>query len=244
MRRGVKAAPALVLFSVLAVACWVFFLSGAGTGMSVWSMSTLQFPPPANPVPMAGAATSYSALLMTSMWWSMMLAMMIPGTLRHFPGAGGTDAIMTAVQLWFGLGYAAVWMVFSIAATCLQAILVGSGLIDSMTMWSTSDRFSAILLGVAGIYQFTGIKTRTLDNCRRSAGRSPGRLTGIRYGINCLVSSCALMLLLFVGGVMNVYWVILLTIVVAIEKAMADPTPFRRAVGLACLAAAAAALAH
>lgn len=42
---------------------------------------------------------------------------------------------------------------------------------------------------------------------------------------------------------MNVYWVVLLTIIIAIEKTLNDPTPFSRAVGLACLAAAMATLA-
>lgn len=228
---------------VLAIACWVYFLAGAGTGMDVWSMSTLQFPPPAKLAPMAGPSTPGTALPMLGMWWSMMLAMMMPGTLRHFPTAGIQGATQTSTLLWFGLGYAAVWLVFSIAATGLQFGFVTLGLVHGMTLWSVSDGFSAALLALAGIYQFTAFKTQSLAKCRSATRVSPGRLGGFRYGIHCLSSSIALMPLLFVGGVMNVYWVIALTIITVIEKTLADPVPFSRLVGLASLAAAVAVLA-
>ena len=41
---------------------------------------------------------------------------------------------------------------------------------------------------------------------------------GFRHGWYCLGCCYALMLLLFVGGVMNLAWVAALTLVVAIEK--------------------------
>ncbi len=227
----------MVLVIALAVACWVYFLTGAGTGMDVWSMSTLQFPPPVNLLPMASPPSLYSALPMVGMWFSMMLAMMIPGTLRHFPKAGMQGATPSSTLLWFGLGYAAAWLVYSIAATGLQFVFVMHELVHGMTLWSISDLLSAALLVLAGIYQFTGLKMQSLDSCRRATRVSPGRLGGFRYGINCLSSSFALMLLLFVGGVMNVYWVILLTVIVSVEKTLTDPTPFRRTIGLTCLTA-------
>lgn len=243
-RRGFQTPPALVFIIALAVACWVYFLAGAGTGMNVWSMSTLHFPPPVNPLPMTGPPAPGSALPMIGMWWSMMLAMMIPGALRHFPKASTQATAHASALLWFGLGYAGLWLMYSVAAVCLQFIFVESGLVHGMTMWSINYRFSATLLALAGIYQFTGFKTRSLNNCREMSENSFNPQNGFRYGIKCLSSSFALMLLLFVGGVMNVYWVVLLTIIIVIEKTVTDPKPFRRAVGVACLTAAMAALAH
>lgn len=241
-RPSFQTPPAMVLVTALTVACWGYFLAGAGTGMNVWSVSTLQFPPPTNLLPIANPSAPGSVLPMIGMWWSMMLAMMIPGTFQHFPTAATQQSGQTSTLLWFGLGYATVWLVFSIAAVCLQFIFVQSELVHGMTMWSISDRFSATLLGIAGVYQFTAFKTQSLDNCRHDTGSSASRLDGFRYGIRCLLSSFALMLLLFVGGVMNVYWVVLLTVIVAIERTLTDPTPFRRGVGLACLVAGMAAL--
>lgn len=188
-RPGAQTDPTLVLVIALAVACWVYFLAGAGTGMNVWSMSTLQFPPPVNPLPMAGPPAPGPALLMIGMWWSMMVAMMIPGALRHFPKAGTQDAAQASALLWFGLGYAGLWLIYSVAAVCLQFIFVETGLIHGMTIWSIDNRFSAILLALAGIYQFTGFKTRSLNNCRETGEHSSNPQSGFRYGINCLSAS-------------------------------------------------------
>ena len=41
---------------------------------------------------------------------------------------------------------------------------------------------------------------------------------GLRYGMLCLGCCWALMALLFVGGVMNLYWIAALSLVVAVEK--------------------------
>ena len=43
-------------------------------------------------------------------------------------------------------------------------------------------------------------------------------IMGFKHGLYCLGCCYALMLLLFVGGVMNIAWVAALTIAVAIEK--------------------------
>jgi predicted metal-binding membrane protein len=41
---------------------------------------------------------------------------------------------------------------------------------------------------------------------------------GVRHGLMCVGCCWALMALLFVGGVMNLAWIVAVTIVVAIEK--------------------------
>ena len=67
-------ALALVLLTALA---WWSILQGAGTGMSASAMTTWQFPPP-HVVPSPGAWNAAYWLTMLTMWWIMMIAMMIP----------------------------------------------------------------------------------------------------------------------------------------------------------------------
>ena len=61
---------------------------------------------------------------------------------------------------------------------------------------------------------------------------------GVRHGLYCLGCCWALMLLLFVGGVMNLLWVAVIAAVVFVEKLLARGEWLRRAIGLAALGAA------
>ena len=61
---------------------------------------------------------------------------------------------------------------------------------------------------------------------------------GVRHGLYCLGCCWALMLLLFVGGVMNLLWVALIAAVVFVEKLLARGEWLLRAIGLAALGAA------
>jgi predicted metal-binding membrane protein len=70
-------------------------------------------------------------------------------------------------------------------------------------------------------------------------GASGALLMGVRHGLFCLGCCWALMLLLFVGGVMNLLWVAVIAGVVFIEKLLARGEWLRRAIGLAAIAAAA-----
>ena len=54
-------------------------------------------------------------------------------------------------------------------------------------------------------------------------------------GRHCVLASLPLMLLLFVGGTMNIFWIVGLSAVVIIEKSLANPQLFNSAVGAALL---------
>src|SRR4029453_9023708 len=92
---------------------------------------------------------------------------------------------------------------------------------------SPSAPLSALLLVIAGIYQFSPVKRVCLSRCRSLVGFVLGEwrggvyggfVMGLRHGLFCLGCCWALMALLFVGGVMNLVWIAALSIVVAIEK--------------------------
>jgi predicted metal-binding membrane protein len=83
------------------------------------------------------------------------------------------------------------------------------------------------LLFVAGIYQLTPLKRICLQNCRSPfhflihrwrEGIAGAFRMGLDYGAYCLGRRWALMLLLFVGGVMNLAVIAALTAFVAFER--------------------------
>jgi predicted metal-binding membrane protein len=82
---------------------------------------------------------------------------------------------------------------------------------------------SAGLLVVAAVYQLTPMKNACLNSCRSPAGvialhaRGAFRL-GVEQGTHCVGCCWALMLLLFAGGVMNLWTIASLTVFVLIEK--------------------------
>ena len=80
-----------------------------------------------------------------------------------------------------------------------------------------------------GIYQFTPLKYRCLDECRSPLGfvmnhwrgRSERReafMLGVRHGLFCVGCCWSLMLLMFAVGVGNIGWMLVLAAVMATEK--------------------------
>jgi predicted metal-binding membrane protein len=83
------------------------------------------------------------------------------------------------------------------------------------------------VLVTAGLYQLSPLKSACLSQCRSPAqfiarywraGWTGTIRLGLRHAAYCLGCCWMLMLLLFVGGVMNLLWVIGLTAIVAVEK--------------------------
>ena len=87
----------------------------------------------------------------------------------------------------------------------------------------------AAVLGGAGLFQFSALKYRCLDNAaRRSASSSsagaaarPAREAlrlGVDHGVFCVGCCWALMLLMFVVGTGSLGWMLALAAVMAAEK--------------------------
>jgi predicted metal-binding membrane protein len=109
---------------------------------------------------------------------------------------------------------------------------------------SSSAILSAALLVIAGAWQFTPWKQACLRHCRGpveflSQHRRPGRfgtlIMGMHHGLYCLGCCWFLMLLLFVGGVMNLYWIAGLAIYVWMEKIMVVGQKASRLTGVALI---------
>ncbi len=247
--------PIVITGLILLVAIsWWWLLSGAGTGMSIIAMTTPAFPPPIRPAMATDWTLSYT-LLMIFMWWVMMIAMMTPsatpmillfGVAHRHEASRGKIENATAPTFTFLSGYLAIWLAFSIAATALQWALEQLVLIHPMLMWSVSPVLSGLFLVVAGLYQFTAAKEACLKHCRSPAqflagnyrsGTSGAFVMGLQHGAYCLGCCALLMGLLFVGGIMNLLWILGLAILVLAEKLLPRGEIIAKAAGAIMIAA-------
>lgn len=182
-----------------------------------------------------------------AMWATMMVAMMLPSALPAllvFHAAQERSlapAVLLRRSALFACGYLVVWTGWSLVAALAQGLLQERALL-AMDLAPTTPLLGAPILLVAGLYQFTPWKRSCLEHCRSPQdflvlhwrnGRWGALVLGTRHGAFCVGCCWALMLVLFVVGVMNVAWVALLAGVVLVEKAVAwGPRPSRAVGGL------------
>jgi predicted metal-binding membrane protein len=217
---------------------WVYLAAGAGIDMSMAGM-------PMEPMPWS---TFYAALVFT-MWWVMMIAMMVPSAapmVLLFTAIKRKQAapVSPSVEAWIFLsGYLLIWAGFSLVAALAQWGLERVGLL-SMAMASTSAVFGGVILVVAGLYQLTPIKSACLRYCQSpvlflSQHWRPGAVgafrMGLRHGGYCLGCCWFLMVLLFVSGVMNLFWIVGIALYVACEKLLPLGHRLSRAAGVALI---------
>ena len=217
---------------------WVYLVAGAGIDMSMADM-------PMEPMPWS---TFYAALLFT-MWWVMMIAMMVPSAapmvllftaIKRKQGA----SVSPSIEAWVFLsGYLLIWAGFSLVAVLAQWGLERAGLL-SMAMASTSAPLGGVILLAAGLYQFTPVKSACLRYCQSpvlflSRHWRPGAVgalrMGLRHGSYCLGCCWFLMALLFVSGVMNLVSIAGIALYVACEKLLPLGHRLSRAAGVALI---------
>ena len=212
--------------ALLALIGWWYIASGAGMD---GNMAAMHAPP-------------FGALVL--MWWLMMVAMMLPSAVpaillyARVRQMRGADAAIA--QTWvFLAGYLAVWLLFSILAAAAQLLLAGP------SMAIKNGFAEGALLIAAGAYQLSPLKNACLSRCRSPAqflsrhwrpGWDGAVRLGILHGADCVGCCWMLMALLFVGGVMNLLWIVGLTLIVAAEKLLPRGEWFGRATGVALVA--------
>lgn len=236
----------------LVILAWTYILVGAGIGTPAFQMSGLPAAPRVTS-PMAAMQpmrwTAGYALLIFTMWWLMMLATMLPSAspmillhaaLTRKQNEARAPYAMTAL---FCSGYLAVWAGFSVLAVALQWQLSRIALMSPL-MATTSVVLGALLLIAAGVWQFTPLKYACLRHCRAPAefltmhwraGRAGAVRMGILHGVYCLGCCWMLMLLLFYGGIMNVYWIAGLATIILIEKIAPIGTVVSSVIGAALI---------
>ena len=183
-------------------------------------------------------------VLAFAMWAAMMVGMMAPSAMpmifmyarvgRHAESQH-TPLVPT---VWFATGYFLIWVAFALLATLVHWALERGAMLDA-AMTSTNNILGGLLFVAAGSYQWTRLKDACLTQCQmpfafvmRHGGfrrDAPGSvLLGLRYGAYCVGCCGPLMALLFVDGVMNPLWIVLLALLVIMEKV----TPFGRQIAV------------
>lgn len=166
---------------------------------------------------------------LTVMWAIMMAAMMGPTfvpTLGTYEDLIGSSNGTRVGAMGLVLGYFAIWLAFAVVISGLQVLLIEAQLLTRMGR-SMSIGFSSALLIVAGIYQFSSLKERCLRFCRSPMsqflaywrpGFVGGILMGFRHGLWCVTCCWGLMVIGFVGGVMDLIWMGGATLMMTLEK--------------------------
>ena len=187
---------------------------------------------------------------LAAMWAVMAAAMMAPTivpvltTYLDLPHAraAGFAALLA--------GYLAVWGGAALGFAALQQGLAGQGWI-APTGASLSHGLNAALFALAGSWQFSDLKGRCLSRCRAPLmfliahwrdGVAGAAAMGLRLGAVCLGCCWALMALALVGGMANLLWMGLATLLMVVEKLPEAGHWLTRPLGWALLVAAGASL--
>jgi predicted metal-binding membrane protein len=235
LRRDRKVVAACLF--IASASAWLYILSGAGMGMTMLEMTHPGDTGMDMDMVMPQSWSSGYTVMMFFMWWIMMIAMMLPSA---------TPTILLSAALnrrssnetppygsaaIFTMGYLLAWAIFSLAAVLFHWLLEQAGLL-SMLMESASRILSGLLHSCLTHCQSP---VEFLVRHRRPGNRG-ALLMGLHHGYYCLGCCWFLMALLFVGGVMNLYWIIGLAIFVYLEKTLAGGKWLARISGVALLA--------
>jgi predicted metal-binding membrane protein len=163
-------------------------------------------------------------------WVTMTAAMMLPSAA---PAAGHVARIARRVPtVLFVAGYLAVWTVYGLAAYGLFRLVTSFD-----TGWLAWDERGPYVAGAAivaaGIYELTPLKRRSLRRCR--SARYPGSAlrSGLAHGLDCVGTSGGLMVVLFVLGVMSLFWMALVAVAIFAEKVLPHGSRLAPALALA-----------
>jgi predicted metal-binding membrane protein len=240
----------------LALICWAYI---------AWLAAMPAMDSPTDPLssdPMAAMAAEFGQwsaaqfLAMLLMWSVMMIGMMTPSVApmiliyARVARQASERGSPFAPSGWFALGYFLAWTGAAFAATLLQWALEGALAVSPMA--GAGPILGGALLIAAGLYQWTPLKDACLSQCRspfafiQSRGGFRGTVTaslvlGLRHGGYCIGCCWALMLLLFVAGVMNLLWIAGLAALVLAEK-LVPGRLFQRIAGMALIVAGALSL--
>src|SRR5262249_51512280 len=187
--------------------------------------------------------TMSDGLAFVASWGVMMTAMMLPSAL---PMIGLYSAMQrgrapaeprSAPVAVFTLAYLAIWAVSGAPGSLAHTLL--------MALAPPAFAYGvALILLVAGAFQFSPLKRACLQACRSPlgfllghwrAGLGGSLALGWSHAMYCLGCCWALMVVLVAAGAMGLAWVLLITAVVAAEKLLPRGEWIARVTGAAFL---------
>lgn len=180
-------------------------------------------------LPLCGQSWFETAACFLGMWFVMMVAMMLPSLApvlwryRETAFANGANRPGGLVAL-MGTSYFAVWTGFG-----LLTFLLGAALAQTAVQVPSFARFGpiagALVVLMAGLSQFSDWKARLLAHCGRPPGTMPahpgatGALrAGAVLGLRCCLSCAGPMAVLIAGDLMDLRWMLCVTLAVTAER--------------------------
>jgi len=220
--------------ALVTLAAWLW-LTGAGASTGI--PSTFLAP---HHHELGGRSLLYGVI----MWQAMMIAMMTPALLRWLMAfaslttdADGGRSTMRAVAA-LASGYFVIWLCYSLGAAAIQIALQQMDLLRNGRVGASS---AGVLLVLAGLFQFAPLKRACLTHCRNPltyllsrwrGGPRGGFRLGMAHGAYCVGCCWLLMLTGLAMGVMNMAWMAVLTLVVAVEQAAPHGDRIAAALGI------------
>ena len=172
-------------------------------------------------------------------WVVMMAAMMFPSVApmvatyvtiqrgrraRAMPAASGGSAFFVA-------GYLVAWA--SVGLLCYVVLRAGQLVAGSPAFWQGDGRWVSVsVLALAAVYELTPAKYACLRRCRGPVafilenwrdGRTGALRMGVVHGLWCVGCCWGLMAALVALGLMNVGWMAVVALVIAVEKLVPHP---------------------
>jgi predicted metal-binding membrane protein len=184
-------------------------------------------------------------------WTIMMAAMMLPALAPMVSiqyGRLKQQSLSLLSQginlLIFLLGYLFIWCCFGLPVFLLG--LLSTDLVLHAPWLSTG--LGIMVFVFAGIYQMTPLQRRYLTHCNPSScfhvcgtqdvsARSlfSNLKAGVLHGISCLGCCGNLMIVLIAVGLMNLFWMVLITLVIFIEKVWHNGDRLNSLIGMALI---------
>jgi predicted metal-binding membrane protein len=147
-------------------------------------------------------------------WVTMTAAMMLPSVLPQV-----ARLARRAPALLFTVGYLGVWTAFGLVAYALYRLVTSFD-----TGWLAWDEAGPYVAGglivVAGLYELSPIKQRSLRRCRNTQHGEGAFGSGLAHGLDCVGCSGGLMLVLFALGVMSLFWMAVVAAAIFAEKVL------------------------
>jgi predicted metal-binding membrane protein len=150
-------------------------------------------------------------------WVTMTAAMMLPSAAPAARRVARLSRRMPTV--FFTVGYLAVWTAYGLVAYAVFRFVTSFD--TGWLAWNEGGPYVAgVLIVIAGIYELTPLKQLSLRRCRGALhGGNPLR-SGLANGRDCVGCSGGLMAVLFVLGVMSLFWMAVVAVAIFAEKVL------------------------
>jgi predicted metal-binding membrane protein len=204
----------------------------------------------------AGPSPVVTAGLFVFGWLLMIVAMMLPSsiplvvTFSRLVGRRRRPGRLVGLLL---VGYLAVWTAFGLAAWAADRVVHAA--VEALPWLAAHPELNlGSTLLIAGLWQFSPLRDRCLEECRSPLGfvlnrwrgtseRREAFALGIAHGAFCVGCCWSLMLVMFGVGMSSLVAMLVLGGVTAVEKNLPEGRRLTRPVGVLLVIAALAAVA-